>query len=318
MKSRKILAGLLCFLILFIFPVSGENVCREEQIAEIIHSRYAINTFVQKMLEEGQLTEGELDKLEQSLVTKEYQRSYLAILYLEDAACFPNQSMESADIQTLRKYRTGDEIYELELLMDYESGVKTAQATMDMSIAPMYMDTDGHVWTNEIPLFKQTEDWNCGAAAALQALYGMGPIPPRKVNGSTYADKVNQLTKDCGSNEEVGTYVYRVAQGINKYSAGYGSYQYLKANSVTYEEFKRKCRNSLAATCPVILHADTSQFSYYNGHSTGHYICLYDIRDDWAIVIDCHPNSAYYGRHSVRLQEAYNAVKNGRYFIFVG
>lgn len=163
---------------------------------------------------------------------------------------------------------------------------------------------------------RQTNWYNCGPTTVLQTLYGIDSA--QYVGGYTDPEKINTIESEYGVNSS-GMMVYQIADALNKYSSGYGTYTYILGSNITEEEFIVKVSNSLTHGRPVILHAKTGYLDYYS-LNTGHYINVeYIDRTSGTVgLVDCNYDSQYYGRHSVSIYDAYRAIsaENGRYLIY--
>ena len=83
--------------------------------------------------------------------------------------------------------------------------------------------------------------------------------------------------------------------------------------------FKWTLFNSLMYDVSPILHAMTGELPYYNGHDTGHYICVQRVdfnRSDPVRLRDCNYDDDIFGSHYVELADAKAAVsRSGRYLL---
>ena len=175
----------------------------------------------------------------------------------------------------------------------------------------------GDLCYEHVKNIKQTEDYNCGPATVLQSLYGMDSAG--QVSGSTDAAKIATLEAACGTTSEDGTYVYKMAEVLNKYNIYGRKYQYTLGSSFgSIHSFKNCIATSLTCGKPVVLHARTEYLTYYEGTSLGHYLSLdvYDRRVETVRIVDCNNMDEYYGIHTVPVEEAYNCISaSGRYLI---
>lgn len=175
----------------------------------------------------------------------------------------------------------------------------------------------GDVYYANVPVIKQSTSNNCGAASALQALYGLGC--QSNVPGSTDNSKMATLTKDMKIEENGSAYVYLVTNTLNKYSPNY-TYSYYGISSMNMNQLKNRIATSLQFDAAPILHARTEYLSYYNGHASGHYIAVgsINVSTNDITVKDCNYNDKYRGTFTITLQEAYDALdryKDERYLI---
>lgn len=178
-----------------------------------------------------------------------------------------------------------------------------------------------------VPVKTQTTSVNCSAATILQTLYGLGK--QGSVAGSTDSAKQSTIFNNYTNNKtapgardpkstnttltvsEVTTYLNRfVSSPVYKYVAGSGTGE---------ESFKSIIWRSLVNNRPVLLHAKTEYFDYYDGHDSKHYLSLdwYSKESGKVRIKDCNYNSKYNGSHVVSWREAYNSIKKkaGRYII---
>ena len=178
-------------------------------------------------------------------------------------------------------------------------------------VAP-YMDNDVRAWVN-LTLIQQDGNTYCGPANVLMAIKGWGGTVP----GSTTDAQQAYLAGIMGT-DSTGTYVYRVRDCLNSYLS-YMTYSYYQGAELSTLQFRSYIYNSLAHDRAPLLHARTKYLSYYNGHSTGHYITIgsYDSSTMEVTLYDSHPNDLYYGIHTVSYLEAYDSIasESGRYLI---
>lgn len=172
------------------------------------------------------------------------------------------------------------------------------------------------------PIIAQYNSYSCGPCSALQALYVNQTED--LVSGTTDVAKQQTLASEMGTASGVGTYVYRLVDTINDYvdvSSPKTGYKYLVGSSMELSTFAANVSWSLIYDAPAILHCKTEYLSYYNGKSSGHYICVSDIAyDDSTIELaDCNWTSAYRGYFTISTTEAYNSIHipADRYLIFV-
>lgn len=167
------------------------------------------------------------------------------------------------------------------------------------------------------PKFKQNNSYYCGPASALTAIYGMGK--EGSVKGSSYSEKQETLAKNMGTNQQDGTYVYKMRDELNKYSSEKYNYYYQPTKS----DMSYIIAGSLLSDNAPILHAYTDAFGYYNGYKTGHYVTVVFYNSKFKnnevgglAVMDNNRNDKYYGTRDISLDEAYNSIR-GRYLIGV-
>lgn len=189
------------------------------------------------------------------------------------------------------------------------------ESIISQDATPLGYSNDGRYVSSNVKLIKQTTDYNCGATAALQVLYGMNC--QSNVAGNNDNEKINQLMKDAETNSSDGTYVYKLKNTLNKYSRL--KYMYTSCKDMDESNLKGKINDSLFYDTAPIIHADTSEIPYYNGYKTGHYIVIsqLDLRNNIVRVKDCNNNGKYYGTHDITVSDVYNSIhKNGnRYLI---
>ena len=184
------------------------------------------------------------------------------------------------------------------------------------AIVPYDIGNNGLCLYTNVPLIQQTKTYNCGPTAVLQVLYGMGC--QNQVAGQTNEEKISQLEKDCCTNKEDGTIVWKLTNTLNKYTTR-ADYRYILGSGMTMEDFQKKVETSLFYNVAPILHARTQYLDYYNGHKSGHYIavCEVDNSTKKIRVQDCNCNNNYYGQHTVPIEEAFRSinVESSRYLI---
>lgn len=184
------------------------------------------------------------------------------------------------------------------------------------AIVPYGIGNNGLCLYTNVPLIQQTKTFNCGPTAALQVLYSMGC--QNQVTGQTNEDKISQLEKDCGTNKEDGTIVWKLTNTLNQYTTR-ADYRYILGSGMTMEDFQKKVETSLFYDVAPILHAKTQYLDYYNGHESGHYIavCEVDNATGKIRVQDCNCNNKYYGQHTVPIEKAFRSinVESWRYLI---
>lgn len=164
-------------------------------------------------------------------------------------------------------------------------------------------------WVDPI-LIMQKNSYYCGPCSALQAIAISGGY----VAGSTNNAKQDTLASAMGTNSD-GTLVYNVTSVLNSYVSGYS---YKRGSQLGDFNFKYTVLNSLINGKAPILHARTGSLDYYNGHDTGHYICVTAINniDNLIRLSDCNNNPDYYGTRSVPRSQAYEAISQAdRYLI---
>ena len=156
-------------------------------------------------------------------------------------------------------------------------------------------------WVDPI-LIMQKNSYFCGPCSALQAIAIYGG----SVSGASNNAKQDTLAAAMGT-DATGTYVYKVTNTLNKYVPGYS---YKLGGELTDFSFKYTVLNSLINEKAPILHARTKYLEYYNGHNTGHYICVTAINnvDNLIRLSDCNNNSKYYGTRSIPRVQAFNSI----------
>lgn len=173
----------------------------------------------------------------------------------------------------------------------------------------------------DVPLIQQLPDY-CGPCSVLQTLVyfneqnlisdysnysgnsiyekyqkALGNKMGTTSNGTSYIRIVNFYKPQSSTNPNGNTY------GINHNYSAYGS-----NDLTTTTLIKSYVKNSLNNGYPVIIHAKTSHFSYYNGHSYGHFICLVGCDNDKYIVRDCINSNYYFGEFIITGTELLNML----------
>lgn len=180
-----------------------------------------------------------------------------------------------------------------------------------------YTGNSTNAWVSA-PLIQQSTSYWCGPCSVVQVAEGYGTNISGTSNQAKQQTIVNYINTTYPSDPVTtnGTYVYQISQCCTKYAGG--GYTYKAGANLTDAQFKNTITNSLINNKCPILHARTQYISYYNGHSSGHYICLSAVNNETNKVrlTDCNYNDTYYGTRSIPRSEAYNAVKaSGRYLI---
>ena len=175
------------------------------------------------------------------------------------------------------------------------------------------VSNDGRYVSSPIKLIKQTTDYNCGATAALQVLYGCNC--QGKVSGKNDSKKISTLMNDAETNAEEGTVVYKLKNALNKYSAL--KYKYTSASKMDKSKLREFINNSLFYNTAPIIHAKTEKIEYYKKHVSGHYIAIQqlDLTTNKIRVYDCNNDTRYYGSHDITLDDAYASLTGSRYLI---
>lgn len=166
-----------------------------------------------------------------------------------------------------------------------------------------------------IPLIRQPTYYTCGPTSVLQALYGAGYADA--VPGKTDKEKIEDtLWPECSVSGTA--YVYRVVDTLNNYNTSAG-YTYVEGNKHSASWFELSVMSGLVNDNAPILHAKTQYIGYYNGHESGHFICVSGVnRNTGKVTVeDCNYNDPYYGSHTITSQEAVDCIGkvSGRYLI---
>ena len=201
---------------------------------------------------------------------------------------------------------------------DPTSAMEMIQRNVDNQLALIKEETgvrpktgnSTNAWIDPV-LIKQKNGYYCGPCSALQAIASYGGY----VAGSTNNAKQDTLAKAMGTNSSIGTYVYKVSNVLNTYISGYS---YKRGSTMSKYAFRQTVLKSLVNNKAPILHARTQYLSYYNGHASGHYICVTAINNitDKIRLSDCNWNAAYYGTRSIPTSEAKESISaSERYLI---
>jgi len=75
-----------------------------------------------------------------------------------------------------------------------------------------------------------------------------------------------------GTTSANGTYVYAVKNALNNYTSQ--NYNYVLGSNYNSSTFSTLVKNKISSGKPIILHANTSSLSKYNGTSLGHYLTV--------------------------------------------
>lgn len=180
----------------------------------------------------------------------------------------------------------------------------------------------------------QSTQTNCSAATTLQTMYGLGLED--NIYGSTNAVKQSTLynmTTDTipgarrqapPSEDDDELLVYEIGLYLNdqlNYENMGHLYDYtLGSGYTTVDDFASKIGNSLYFDRPVLLHARTEFFNYYNGTALVHYLSLdlYNAVTRTVRIVDCNYDADFGGIHNnVPINEAYRSIHevSGRYLI---
>lgn len=168
-----------------------------------------------------------------------------------------------------------------------------------------------------VPIIKQSKGYNCGIAAALQALIGDGVLSNSTSNKNAakqqaLENEIDSFFPKPYSSQEA---PYMLEYILNQYSNN--KYTNLVVTIYTKDAMIQNMRDSLAAGyCPVVLVDDTSYLSYYNGHSYSHYVTVSQINDNGhiAVLVDpfnsdvCGGQSSFGGIHNATFDELMNGI----------
>ena len=119
-----------------------------------------------------------------------------------------------------------------------------------------------YVYKLSVPNYQQQNGYYCGPANIKQVV--------QYLNGSSSSQ--DTYASYMGTNSTNGTYVYQMKNALNNYTSQ--SYSYILGSNYNSSTFATLVQNKVSANKPIILHANTSSLSLYNGTSLGHYITV--------------------------------------------
>lgn len=141
---------------------------------------------------------------------------------------------------------------------EYLLGVENELDSLDENtIQPRY-----YVTKLSITNYQQENGYYCGPANIKQVVQFLNGSSSSQ---STYANYM-------GTNSTDGTYVYAMKNALNNYTSQ--SYSYVLGSNYTSSSFSTLVKNKISANKPIILHANTSSLTMYNGTSLGHYLTV--------------------------------------------
>lgn len=171
----------------------------------------------------------------------------------------------------------------------------------------------------------QSTPTNCSAATVLQTMYGLGLA--NTIYGSGVDAKQSTLYNmqtdphpgirlEESDSEPL---VYEIVDYLND-NLSSNKYDYKLGSTYTLAAFSSKVGNSLYYDRPVILHAKTGSFEYYDGENLGHYLSLdyYNAISGTVRIVDCNYMVEFGGEHpNIPIEQAWRSVhdSSGRYFI---
>lgn len=156
----------------------------------------------------------------------------------------------------------------------------------------------------EVTMYQQQEDYYCGPATAQMAIYYGGF---KLYSQSTLANYMK-------TNEDDGTIVWRLRDGINHYWTS-GNY---KEVTTSQKSFEKGLVYSIDKGRPVPCHVMTGKLPTYDGHSVGHYVLArgYDSNNNRVYYIDPHYDEKHYGKHYCKYTTMTKAInENAGYYI---
>ena len=227
-------------------------------------------------------------------------------------------TLRNALLERERASYEGDKEFARHYAEDPDSAMAMIQRNVENQLTLIQEETgiapqtgnSTNAWIDPI-LIMQKNSYYCGPCSALQAITAYGGY----VAGSTNDAKQDTLANAMQTNSSIGTYVYKVSNVLNTYVSGYS---YKRGSDMSDYAFRQTVLKSLVNNKAPILHARTQYLTYYNNHSTGHYICVTAINNitDKIRLSDCNRNSAYYGTRSIPTSEAKASISaSERYLI---
>lgn len=173
---------------------------------------------------------------------------------------------------------------------------------------------------SSFPHFKQKNDYYCGPASALTAIYFQGSA--FRVRGNGYIEKQDTIARKAGTSigsnyEHGGTLVYKLTNTINNYSSS----NYFYDTNLNYNELDDYIINSLRNGNAPIIHSLMEEMPYYRGRRGGHYVTIvyYDWRapakEDGIEVMDNNLDDRFFGINRISFDNLYNMLQKDRYII---
>lgn len=216
------------------------------------------------------------------------------------------ENTNSSDLDTTC---TNGTLFTNEYLLKVNNELNTLNET---TIQPRYFSTK-----LSVPNYRQDNDHYCGPANIRQVV--------EYLNGNSENQEV--YANYMGTNEN-GTYVYAMTNALNYYTLQ--SYSYILGSNYNSSTFSTLVKNKISANKPIILHANTSSLSMYNGTSLGHYLTVNgytytsSFSDNTGInniyYIDTwyenYGNGSVFGEHLDTTTNVFNTISSsGRYII---
>lgn len=152
-----------------------------------------------------------------------------------------------------------------------------------------------------VPLRQQQNSYYCGPASVQMTIL--------QLRGSSPSQQT--LANNMGTNSSNGTYVYRVAQELQKYT----SYQYTTTSSSSYSS---DLIYSIDKGKPMIAHVRASSLPHSPGAGAGHYIVntgyMWGMSGSSAVdrvyYNDPHYNNNYYGSYYCTWSQMIKAIND--------
>ena len=221
-----------------------------------------------------------------------------------------------------------DNEFENHYLEKPQEAIKMVRDVIDWYLVlmntPEPMWDHGNSWgADGVPVLKQPDysSW-CGWASAVQVITSLGG----NVSGRSYVDKMATLARTYvgSADQNTSPYLYQIINGINGAVPQSQSYKYLDGSALSQDTLMTILKGNLQSGRPCILHTIPSYLtSYYPATATtGHYITVEQMRltngQYYLQLNDCHWRTEYNGRHTVTLEEAFNAIHipSGMHIVF--
>ena len=250
-----------------------------------------------------------------------------AIVMMLDSENVNDNDLRNMLIERELELREDDEEFKHHCEVDYEDAMAMVNHIVDNQIAEInggyitYSGNNTNAWVSA-PELQQSKYWWCGPCSVLQAAAGYGTYVEGTTNKAKQETIIKYINDTSSASDAItdtkrdGAKVYQVKNACNEFVGG--GYDYKKGSNLSDTQFKNIITKSLINNKCPILHARTEYISYYDGHESGHYICLSAVNNTTNKVqlADCNFNDAYHGIRSIPRSEAKDSISNGsRYLI---
>lgn len=248
-------------------------------------------TYAEKITENEIISSG-LNKSIQELIDK----------YVKAFPDLQNEILGTVEIVT--RMSSYISIYE----QDEQEAYELLQGALDNLVSHSGISTYGADYKGTfyadytVPAVKQSTGFNCGIAAALQAVIGNGFLT------NTYSNKTAaKMTELAGyvkydESSKKGAQAWQVRDVMNHYEADV--YDAIPITKYNIDYIFTDMENSfIKGYCPIVSLSDTSKLSYYQGQSYSHWVTV-------SMIDDIH--------HTITLVDPFNSDKCGGLSSFGG